>query len=477
MFLNTDNQQNFEINQLLIGKLRIDFTSIILIDKSDKIEGNGFLYQNDNRELKIVFFRKITLQENQELELELKKRDGGGGLKKSTCEVKALDKNGVSYSAFCHFYPAFSQNVEEIKIYKLKADKVGQVNRILFRGNYKIPSNSEYTTIATYMPYKESVVFGFDNKIESIINSFEERACEKRGMWKIKLSEDIELNLCQFQNYLELLILTHQILNDEILNKIIHTLDFLIGNITQMVFYSMKDIGACYYSFNSVYPIDVSMTPPLLTSGEPRIKGDYSNLFNSYYQFINKLNNKDYKKLLKCHRRIVAASRLYLFNFGQSLAIQIEYLASEFLSNYKLKLIDDPTFKDDIKSLINFVKEDFELKHSNSKEWIINRLEPGTSKEKWSKAKLLKQLIEDKAVYGIYSSWNQLRNSAAHGSDNNSKEEELIERVYDCLEIYYTMIYFIIGYEGNYSRLDINNYAKDKKYKLPESKNEKSASN
>ena len=116
MFLNTDSQQAFEINQLLIGKLKINFILINLIDDNDKIEGNGFLYQNDSKELKIVFFRKSILQKYQEFELDVKKRHSRGGLKKPTCEVQALDNNGVSYFALCHFNPEFSQMLRNLQL-------------------------------------------------------------------------------------------------------------------------------------------------------------------------------------------------------------------------------------------------------------------------------------------------------------------------------------------------------------------------
>ncbi|MCK4663377.1 MAG: hypothetical protein KAT68_10965 [Bacteroidales bacterium] len=469
MFLNTDSQQAYEINQILIGNLRINFISIILTDGEESVEGNGFLYQTDDKELKIVFFRKTILEEFQELEYFFKKGEAKGGLRKPTCHIKAIDNNKVSYSGISHFNPRFSQNVEEFKIHKLTSDKTGHINRVVFRGKYKIPTNSKYTTISTYKPYKESIVFNADKKIDSIDNSFEQRACEKREMWKIKLPESTELNLCQFEDYLELLILSNHVLDEGLLEKIVHSLDFVLGNKTQLVYYSIKELGTCFFSSNKMYSSGASLEPPLIQCQENKKGNCHSELYKSYFNYIKNVEKEKYQKLLKSHRKIVAASRLYSFNFGQSLAIQIEYLAATFLKDYKVKLIDDSNFKNDVKGLIDYIKKDYETKHNESKEWIINRLKPGTSKEKWSKAKLIGQLIKDKAVYGEYDSWNELRNDAAHGSDKNSKHEKLIERIFDCTEIYYTMLFYIIGYEGNYTKLRVDNYAEDKVYKLPQS--------
>jgi hypothetical protein len=167
---------------------------------------------------------------------------------------------------------------------------------------------------------------------------------------------------------------------------------------------------------------------------------------------------------LKSHRRIVASSRLYSFNFGQSLAIQIEYLASNYFKKYKVELSDDESFKSDVQKIIDYVKKNDNFNHTDSKKWILDRLEPGVSKEKWSRSKLIKQLINDKVIFGNYDSWYSLRNSSAHGSSNGSEHEELIALIYDCIEIYYTMIYNIIGFEGIYSRPKIDNYASFEKY-------------
>lgn len=472
MFINTDNKQAFEVNQLLTGKLRIDFKSIVLTNDLVTIEGNGFIYQNEVKELKLVFFRKILLDEHQELYFFNKREKGG--LKKTTCEIKAIDNNDLIFTANCNFNPEFSQNIEEFKVYKLKSENYGQINRIIFYGNYKIPANSNYTTISTYKPYKESITFSSDNKIDSIHNSFEQRASETREMWKIDISEDIELNLCQFENYLEMLLLSHYEINDLIFNKILHTLDFLLGTKMHLVYYSVKNIGSCFFSFESISSKKLSMVPPIVKNDEPNIIPEYSKLFKSYFQYIQNATKEQYEKLLKSHRRIVASSGLYPFNFGQSLAIQIEYLAGQFFKRYKLNLKDDKEFKSDIKQIIDYVKNNCNFQHKGSKVWIIKRLEPGKSKEKWITAKLIKQMIADEAVYGKYNSWERLRNSAAHGNDNGSSHEKLIEWIYDCIEIYYTLIYYIIGHEGFYSRPSVDDFARSKNYKLPLTINEKS---
>lgn len=479
MFLNTDTKQTAEINQLLSGKLRIDFERIILSNNDIDIivEGNGFAFQNENMELKLLFFRKTLLDENNKLEYFFKKNERKGGLIKLSCNIIASDTNGIKYTAVCTINPEIVQNIQEISIYQLKSDRTGQLNRVIFYGNYRIPNNSNYTTISTYKPYKESIIFDSNNKINSIENSFEQRTLEKHDMWKIEFSEDLELNICQFDNYAELLILTNKGINEVTFEKLLHSIDFLLGNKLQVLFYSIKAIGECYFSVDKISYSNAIMTPPIICSIEPEIQSEYSNLFRSYYYYLNKSSKKQYESLLISHRRIVASSRLYTFNFGQSLAIQIEYLASIFFKKHKVELSDDVFFKSDVKKIIDYVKTDEDFKHAYSKKWILDRLEPGVTKEKWSKRKLIKQLISDKVIYGNYDSWDSLRNSSAHGSSNGSNHEELISLIDDCIEIYYTMIYNIIGFEGFYTRPMIDNYASFEKYSLNGKTNKYSAGN
>jgi hypothetical protein len=464
MFLNTDTKQTTEINQLLNGRLRIDFEQITLSNNDFKVEGNGFVFQNENKELKLLFFRKTLLDENKKLEYFFKQSERKGGLIKYSCNIIASDTNGIKYTAVCAINPEIVQNVEEISIYQLKSNKTGHLNRVIFYGNYKFPNNSKYTTISTYKPYKESIIFDSNNKIDSIENSFEQRTSEKHDMWKIEFSEDLELNICQFDNYAELLILTNKVINEVTFEKLLHSIDFLLGNKLQVLFYSIKTIGECYFTVNKISYSNVIMTPPIICSIEPEMQNEYSNLFRSYYCYLKKSSKKQYETLLKSHRRIVASSRLYSFNFGQSLAIQIEYLASNYFKKYKVELSDDESFKSDVQKIIDYVKKNDNFNHTDSKKWILDRLEPGVSKEKWSRSKLIKQLINDKVIFGNYDSWYSLRNSSAHGSSNGSEHEELIALIYDCIEIYYTMIYNIIGFEGIYSRPKIDNYASFEKY-------------
>lgn len=464
MFLNTDTKQTTEINQLLNGKLRINFERIILSNDDCKVEGNGFIFQNEDKELRLLFFRRLLLEGNEELEYFFKQSESKGGLNKPTCNIIATDTNGIEYTAVCNINPEFAKNIEEMRIHQLKSSKVGQLNRVIFYGSYRIPNNSNYTTISTYKPYRESISLDSNNKINSLENSFEQKTCEERGMWKIRFSENFELNICQFDNYADLLIITNETIDKTIFEKLLQSIDFLLGNRLQILFYSIEAIGECYFTVKNIYSPNVNMTPPIMCSIEPEIQSEYSSLFKSYYYYLKESSTENYESLLKSHRRIIASSSLYTFNFGQSLAIQIEYLASTFFKNYKVELLDDVSFKSDVQKIIDYVKTDDDFTHGHSKKWILGRLEPGLSKEKKSPSKLIQQLINDKVIYGKFKSWTRLRNSSAHGSNKGSNHEELISLIHDCTEIYYTMIYSIIGFEGIYSRPKTDNYASFEKY-------------
>ncbi len=468
MFLNTDTKQTTEINQLLNGKLRIDFKRILLSNNDVTVEGNGFIFQNEYKELKLLFFRKRLLDENEELEHFLKKSESKGGLMKPSCNIEAYDTNGTKYTAVCTMNPEIIQNIEEISIHQLKSNKIGQSNRVIFYGNYKFPNNTEHTITSTYKPYKERIIFDSNGKIVSIENSFEQRKSEKHDMWQIDVSEALELNICQFDNYAELLILTNEEIDEVTFKKLLHSIDFLLGNRLQVLFYSIKAIGECYFTVDKTSYSNAKMTPPILVSSEPEMQSEYSNLFRSYYCFLKNLSENKYDSLLKSHRRIVASSILYTFNFGQSLAIQIEYLASKLFKTYKLELIDNVYFKNDVQKIIDYIQTDKDVKHEQSQNWMLDRLEPGVKKERWSTSKLIKQLINDKVIYGNFDSWYHLRNSSAHGGRDGSEHEELISLIYDCIEIYYTMIYNIIGFEGIYSCPKVDNYATFETYIITE---------
>lgn len=464
MFLNSDSNQTTEISNLLNGKLRIDFRKITLSRRKNRISGNGYLYQDEDKILKLVFFRNRLISQNKELEKLLSDANNKGGVQDNKCNINAIDSNGRKYSALCNICFEKILNVNEFTLHKIKLVTDNFVNRLILWGKYTIPFNDRYSTLATYKPFQEKVFFDTYNRFDRVEYKFEQLNRVEKDILKLSLSKDIELSLSNFDSYVDVLIESRLEINESTKNKIIHVLEFILGTEIRTAYYSIKNMNICYFSYKIKHSISL-MFPPIIRKQEPEVQKEYSALASCYFKFIDRISKEDYLKVLRSHRRILSAASLYPFNFGQSLSIQIEYISSEFLKSY-LILLDEETFKTDVKGLIEFVRKS-SFENSKSKKWIVDRLAPGISKEKFTPSKLIRKLIEDKAVVGNYESWYNLRHSSAHGNDTGLDHIRLLQKVFDCIEIYYTLIYFIIKYEGYYTYPRVDDYAILKKYLLP----------
>ncbi len=464
MFLCTDNKQEQDILSLKEGRFRIDFISIKLSLESNEVTGCGYIYQDNNKRLKLVFFRNSIVQNNKESLSDFFKPDITGGLSESNCKVIANDIGGNEYHATINLNIKSFQEIIEVRVVKLTTNKTYTLNRAIFSGKYDIPSNRNHIHISSFLPYKQSFLLVNNDKPKQWDYSFEHHSRKEINSWRIIISDDCEINISQYNTYLEILFATENI--TEILYKrVVRSLSFVLGKELEPMYFSICSLGTCFYSANPIYSINSNMPPPLLTN-----HGDdesFNTLFLKYYNYLESTSDKIFLKILKNNKRLIESSRLYLFNFGQLLSIQIEHIAATFFKNHRLVLLDEKDFKNDIQNLIDYVNEEFELKHNGSKQWIINELEKGTKSEKRTNQKIVKQLIDDKIAVGNFNSWKDLRNAIAHGGIKKADNKKLLSMIYDCIEIYYTMIFNIIKYEGFYSLSSVDDYASKKEYSLP----------
>jgi len=463
MLLNTNRSQIDRIDQIRSGNYRINFATNILEKDGTKVEGNGYLYQNSDLQLILCFFRKVELSQSQRLSSFFSTNITEGGIKKLDCEMTATDENGCSYSGIVQINPNFSIiNIEESKVYNFKSNKSNDLNRVIFRGNYDVPSNCNYSTILTIEPFCRTITQDKNTKTITDIISSDQFSFKKEHSWKIILSNEIQLYLCQFDNYLDMIIESSTKLNYEIVEKIIHSLNFVLGVETEPFYYSIKDLGIKINSANKIYQTDSLFKPPLQqVYKDDRETGDsLSQIFINYFNYIKSLEKEEYQHLLKCHKRIVASSRLYPYNFGLTLAVQIERIICKFYQGHEIESKHDAKFVNDFKKLIDYVENDFKSDHLNSKEQMIKSLSKFTNKESTTPEKKINDLITKNIIGGTTKSWGILRNSFAHGSDKGNDVVGIFKHTYCCTEIYYTLIFNLIGYNGVYTKYTVDNSIK-----------------
>ncbi|MBI9067750.1 MAG: hypothetical protein JEZ09_10695 [Salinivirgaceae bacterium] len=464
MFLITDKQQEQDVSKLMNGSFRINFLSIKLSLEKAEVEGNGYIYQDNHKKQKLVFFRSSEVQNDKESLSDFYKQNIKGGLSEPKCKMVAFDEKEVEYTSFVNFNPSCCGNIEKIKIYEINTNKAYDLNRAIFKGIYAIPSNRNHINLSSFLPYEQSILTKNNNKLKQWEYTFENHSRKESDSWRVIISDTCEISISQYDNYLEILFSSNE-MSETLYKRIVRTLAFVLGKELEPMYYSLKNIGSCFYSVNPLYYINSNMSPPLLIN-----HGDiasFNNLFIKYYNYLEATTDQVFLRLLKNNKRLIESSRLYLFNFGQLLAIQIENIAAKFFTKHHIPLLDEESFKNDVQNLIDYVNNDFDFKNDKSKAWIVNELEKGTSPEKKTNAKIVEQLIVDKVAVGNFDSWKKLRNSIAHGSTKKADNKKLLGLIYDCIEIYYTMLFYIIKYEGEYSQPSVENGASLKEYTLP----------
>ncbi len=471
MFSNIEQSKIDKIKGLINGSFKVNFISIILSCKQFNIHGNGYVYQNRAKELIVVFFRKEQLSQEKIVQSIFSERKGGD--KGSICKLNATDAEGKVYTSTVFLVLDEILNIKEFKIYNLNSTIDGASNRLIVCGDYKIPTNSRFTNISTMDCYDYNEVADEavpkNSKVNLSLSGKHSIISKKK--WKIEL-QNKEIHIGIFDGYLDIVIYTtEEIISDLDLKKIIQTLDFVLGEQLEVVYQSIKGLGSQINSKDKMFSSKPRLSPALRLGGET-LDGMYqTNLFIKYYEYINRIDIKDFNSLIEIHRKIVADSRIFSENFGATLAIQIEELVKTFFNklwkpNKDEKSINEAVeFKKEAEKLLKYLEEN--ITNKNLKNIISERLKKLIKPEQATISKTIKWVISEKMINGEFNSWKKLRNGFAHGKVEDTTHKELIELIYDCEEMYYTMIFYLIGYEGKYHKSQIDDYCKLKEYRLP----------
>lgn len=472
MFSNIEQSKIDKIKGIINGSFKVNFISIILSCKHFNIHGNGYVYQNRAKELIVVFFRKEQL--SQEKIIQSIFSEGKGGVKDSICKLNATDAEGKVYTSTVFLESDEISNIKEFKIYNLNSTIDGASNRLIVCGDYKLPANSRFTAISTMdcYDYNEEADEANPKNRKVNLSLTGKHSILSKEKWKIEL-ENKEIHIGIFDGYLDIVIYTSaEIINDLDLKKIIQTLDFVLGEQLEVVYHSIKGLGSQINSKDKMFSSKPRLSLPLPLGGETRNGTYQTRLFIKYYEYINSIDINDFNLLLEIHRKIVADSRMFSENFGATLAIQIEALVKKFFNKLwrpdkdKKSIKEAGEFKKEAGQLLKYLEEN--ITNKNLKNIISERLNRLIETEQANSSKTIKWLIREKMINGKFHSWKKLRNGFAHGKVEDTTHKELIELLYDCEEMYYTMIFYLIGYEGKYYISQIGDYCKLKEYKLPQ---------
>lgn len=298
----------------------------------------------------------------------------------------------------------------------------GNTTRAIFAGKYKIPDMGH--------AFIETNVDKFDFK----------------DIWKIKVNEDLNILVTKYEDYLDTLVLGDQIIGFQEVWHIIDSLNFVLGIELEPVFVNVQNEGHKIYNRQNLLKSMSSFSSPLISNhyrGNEFTANNHNRLFCTYYNFIC---NDPKNKLPIIHKRIVSGSRNYIFGEALILSVQIETICKLYLSDYYEK---DNEFISTLNNCIELISNsDIE-----NKERVISSLKGRVTDNKVNAKDILHKLATNNHInLSLIKPYSSLRNSTAHGDNyENDDNIKLIGNIFLCTNLYYQLIFHLIGYNGKYS--------------------------
>ena len=150
---------------------------------------------------------------------------------------------------------------------------------------------------------------------------------------------------------------------------------------------------------------------------------NHNNMYRTYFKFIRQ---DPLKNLPIIHRRIVSGSRNYIYAEALILSVQIEKIIKDYYFHYQ---------KTD-------EKIDSSLNNKNQ-----------NNRSNYNVNDILRKLAEQNIISkSLIKNWRSLRNITAHGDSYKGNEvTHLLDNMFLCTNLYYQLIFHLIGYEGKYS--------------------------
>lgn len=426
--MHTSNDHERELVASLIDfSLEVDLIAITLVNNEnpdDKYQGKGVLYMKADGQFYLKFFNDEYLDQSQTM-----RRLFAEPRTYPIYSMEGTDYNGKRYS--CNYLSTGSPilNVSELDLKgKIRAQHSMSFNsKIIFAGEYRLPID----------------------KISDIETRYGGRLwyTDNKEVWEIILSEDLKVLFSKFNNYTEAILVgkyANKVDND-ILERVVSTFDFLTGKETEPVLVSLGMRSHYFYGRRNMLLANSTFESPLPMSHNrgAEFTANHNSLFRTYFDFIG---TPEGAILTDIHKRIVSASRGYIFALGLVVSIQIENLCKLFYSD---RYVPDEAYRSQLLEAIEVLN----ASEKGPFKEIINRLKssiPSKDGKSINVKNILKRLSEEKIINAeLIKPWVKIRNSTAH-ADNISGEgwSKFLDEAFLCINLYYTLVFNVIGYNG-----------------------------
>lgn len=439
MFSNNKNEQDI-ISRIIANRYEINLVKIELI--GDKIyTGKGVIYQNEDGKLLLKFFSDRFYTSHEQLINffdNCKIDNTEGGILSDYYSLKGFDENGFEYNCKrLSFKNGQDSNLSYLKLMSsLESNReYGYYTRVIFSGTYSIPENSQtdnQTIVGQTFYYTDYY-----------------------KIWELKLDNRVNIVFSRFEDYLDLVVITNEDtkIDYQYVENLIYSLNFVVGIESEPIYINIKNVGYQLRERKNFNKITSMFSSPLIANhcyGDDFTK-NHTELYYKYFQFLQ--NNPE--TLLKfIHKRIVSVGRSYLYALALILSVQIENICKEYYYEY---YHSDEVFNIAIKECSELI-DSSNIKNKND---IIARLKgmvnKNSNRQQMSVVNILKNLAEKNYIDpSLIKPWKDLRNITAHGDyykddGNNSSHIQLYKDVLLCTNLFYQLVFHLIGYHGFYS--------------------------
>lgn len=426
--MHTSNDHERELVSSLIDfSLEVDLIAITLVNNGnpdDKYQGKGVLYMKADGQFYLKFFNDEYLDQSQTM-----KRLFAEPRTYPIYSMEGTDYNGEKYSCNYLFTASPILNVSELELSgKILAQHSMSFNsKVIFAGEYQLPMD----------------------KISNIKTSFgvDLYYTDFKDLWKVELKEGLSVLFCKFNNYTEALLVGKYAdeVDNDILERVVSTFDFLTGKETEPVLVSLGMRSHYFYGRRNMLLANSTFESPLPMSHNrgAEFTTNHNSLFRLYFDFIG---TPEGAILTDIHKRIVSASRGYIFALGLVVSIQIENLCKLFYSD---RYIPDENYRSQVLKAIEVLNASDKGPFTE----IVNRLKssiPSKDGKSINVKNILKRLSEERIINAeLIKPWVKMRNSTAH-ADNITGEgwAQFLDEAFLCINIYYALVFNLIHYNG-----------------------------
>ena len=314
----------------------------------------------------------------------------------------------------------------------------GTTLKLFYKGKYKIPCN----TIT-----KSKHIIGSEDRGTS--SSYNVAQFNIDNIEFEILSEDDRLIVYIFSQREELTKITAQ--------RIHEALQFVLVNISPWDIFLIQKSNVQETVFRTVpKPLQKSRVQPPLHFDAVDRDGNVWKLFELYLRYSFSHQNEDWHPLFVLIHKVIESGKASIEAYALTLAVSIEGLLKLFFHEIALP-------KDEFMKKIKEANDD--IKQSGIDENLKSRLQGMLGAMKMPRAKdrlyYLRQsgIVEERLV----KSWDNMRNSSAHSDSIDLSEIQ--NYLNDCSAmcvLFYQLIFYTIGYVGEYTDYSVYGYPKKK---------------